>query len=360
MSTARHRGGSSTRFPHPTRAAALLLVIATILELLGRLIHSTGVTVAAAAALGAVIGDAALSPRIAGLKVSRTGPDRLALAVPSTVALTIMSPSGRGGGRRSIVLIDRHPALSTARVVTPSLRAASRASATYRVVPELRGRWEDAGEIVVEAFSPLGGFVRRRHVPVTGELLVHPAPAVPYRLPDIAAGVATGATLSPRSGVGTDFYGIREWRSGDAASAVHWRASARRNRLVVTERERPASSALVIGCDRPAPAAVWEPALGRCAATAVAALRAGRKVVLVAQHGTTAPTTARDVLDWFADVGPVPLEDRGRLPAALKDAGGGATLLWLSDRAGTEIAATARHAGATAVVAPLSESGAFR
>ncbi|MBV9485146.1 MAG: DUF58 domain-containing protein [Frankiaceae bacterium] len=360
MSTARRGRGSNVRIPHPTRAAALLLVIATILELLGRLIHSTGVTVAAAAALGAVIGDAALSPRVAGIGVYRVAPDRMALGVPATVQLHVTAPGGRFAGRRSVVLIDRHPALSAAQVLTPAMRSGGRASATYRTVAQRRGCWQDAGDITIEAFSPLGGFVRRRRVAVSGELLVHPAPAVPYRLPEIAAGAPSGSSPSPRSGGGVDFYGIREWREGDATTAVHWRASARRNHLVVMERERPAHSALVVVCRRPAAADVWEPALGRAAATAIAALRAGRSVVLVGRHQTALPGNARDVLDWFAGVDAEPFDDPAQLHDALRRNGGAATMLWLSESDTAQLSAEARLARPIAVVTPLLDAGVGR
>ena len=36
-----------------------------------------------------------------------------------------------------------------------------------------------------------------------------------------------------------DFYGVREWRSGDGRRLVHWRRSARLDRLVVRQFERP-------------------------------------------------------------------------------------------------------------------------
>ena len=129
--------------------------------------------------------------------------------------------------------------------------------------------------MTLEAHSPLGGFVRRRAPRLRVAQWVHPAPARPVPLPDLASAPKAHRRVEPRR-ERHGFYGIREWRSGDPASTVHWRASARRNQLVVMDRERPRTPPVVLV--GPAIRAVragssrW-PAR---AATAVAACRAGR------------------------------------------------------------------------------------
>jgi hypothetical protein len=65
-------------------------------------------------------------------------------------------------------------------------------------------------------------------------------------------GVAAGARR--RTGVQEgDFYGLRDWRSGDPRNRIHWRTSARRQTLTVRQYERRRQSELLLVVD------LWEP-----------------------------------------------------------------------------------------------------
>jgi uncharacterized protein (DUF58 family) len=50
-----------------------------------------------------------------------------------------------------------------------------------------------------------------------------------------------------------DFYGVREWRSGDGLRLIHWRSSARAGKLVVRQFERPRSRDVAVVLD------LWQP-----------------------------------------------------------------------------------------------------
>jgi uncharacterized protein (DUF58 family) len=50
-----------------------------------------------------------------------------------------------------------------------------------------------------------------------------------------------------------DFYGLREWRPGDARNRIHWRTSARRRALTVRQYERRHDAGLVLIVE------LWEP-----------------------------------------------------------------------------------------------------
>ncbi|HVT22932.1 MAG TPA: DUF58 domain-containing protein [Mycobacteriales bacterium] len=347
------------RLPRPTRATTLLLTIAATLEVLGQLINSTGVAIAAAAAVGAVISDAFLAPRVTFAQVHRRTPPRMAVGVPAKVELAVVGSGKRVSGRRPVVLIDRAPGLELGRYVIPSIRAGERAVADRAAMPLYRGHWEHGGRVEIEAFSPLGGWVRRNRVPIADAVWVHPAPAVPLRLPEVSTGEIYGRTSMARSGSGHDFYGIREWRPGDATTAVHWRASARRNQLVVMERERPGHPTLVVVVSPFAEGEESEQLLARVAATAVQALRDGRGVVLVAESTADAVTRPIDVLDWFAALDPA--RDPDGMRRAMQLAGTGAGVVWFG--AGPlppHLAAAARAAGAGSVSAARTLAGAAR
>jgi uncharacterized protein (DUF58 family) len=231
------------------------------------------------------------------------------------------------------VLIENYPAEPPVRVMTPPLRRGGQAVVALRVTPLHRGYWEQAGEDRIEAYSPLGGFVRRSRIShkFAAPRWVHPAPVAPIPIPDTALGASTDAAGSSRSGPGIEFFGIREWRSGDSASSVHWRASARRNQLVVMDRERPAKAALVVVVGPATAGPSWEHAVARAAATAVAARRSGQPVTLVCGAATATPESRNDVLDWFAELGETPAADSDDpIAGALRAHGPGATILWLA------------------------------
>ncbi|HWA65964.1 MAG TPA: DUF58 domain-containing protein [Mycobacteriales bacterium] len=336
--------------PRPTRSTSLILLLAALLELLGRLIHSTGVTLAAAAGVGAVIGDWLLTPGAALDSVERHTPARMAVGVETTVQLSVTSRGARIGGRRPVVLIDHAPGLDVGRFVTPALRAGERAVGQRTAMPLRRGCWADGGRVDLEAYSPLGGWVRRSRVRLPETGWVHPAPAPPLRLPDPTSGELYGRGGSSRSGGGVDFYGIREWRAGDARSAIHWRASARRNELVVMERERPGHPTLLVVVAPLGAGDGPESLLARVAATALHALRDGRSVVLLADGPAVTVSRPTDALDWFAAVDPVRPVTTEQLRAGLQAAGGGAIVLWLGAASPEALGIAARGGGAGAVV----------
>lgn len=65
-----------------------------------------------------------------------------------------------------------------------------------------------------------------------------------------------GASAAPQRGRGDEFYGLREYSSGDSLRAISWRASARLGALVVRENAAPRAGILMIVLsmpDRPAP-----------------------------------------------------------------------------------------------------------
>lgn len=111
-----------------------------------------------------------------------------------------------------------------------------------------------AGEVRVTLTDPFGLVTVHASavVPSTTEVL----PAVPrIRRRGLAAGWAVEAgEAARRAGDGVEVLGVREYRRGDPLRAVAWRASARRDQLVVRELEDPARVRVRV-CVAPGP---WE------------------------------------------------------------------------------------------------------
>ena len=126
--------------------------------------------------------------------------------------------------------------------------------------------------------GPLGLAIARVTHRAPCDVLVLPVPSQPFDL--VLWGSAdSGKVFAAPAGI--ELAGLREWRTGDRARDISWRATARRGGApVVVERGEPLAPAVRIVLH--GPAAVpggdpgWEPLLGRVAATVLAAHRHGR------------------------------------------------------------------------------------
>jgi uncharacterized protein (DUF58 family) len=344
--------------PRPTRGAASLLALAVGLELVGRVLGSRGLTLVAAGFIGTLVAAALLTPRISGATITLDAPARLVAGTESFIGLQAGGPTGR---RRvgPFLITDTTPAYAETAVMTPTLRPGERVVATFPVRPPSRGHWPEC-TVTVEAVSPLGGFVRHRSVTLAGALWVHPAAASSLSLPSLGTLRTRHGSRSRRSPAGTEIAGLREWRPGDQAARVHWRASARRNQIVVMERDDNQRIAVVVATGTTGEGDGWEVTVARTAATAVEALRGGHSLALVSAGSTVTTGTARDVLDHFAELAAPGSTPAAAVASALHRAGPGAVLVWLStEPPPADVVAVVRAASATLRSAlPRGERGA--
>jgi uncharacterized protein (DUF58 family) len=113
------------------------------------------------------------------------------------------------------------------------------------------------------------------------------------------------SVAAPRSGTGTELFGVREYRPGDALRRIHWRSSARLGELVVREFEPPGVQTLGILCD-PSPASreVADQIARIAASEAWDCMRDGGRVMLWAPGlEPSLPAEARSfwsLLEWLA------------------------------------------------------------
>jgi uncharacterized protein (DUF58 family) len=345
----------SAWLPRPTGGAASLLALAVGLELVGRVLGSRGLTLVAAGFIGTLVAAALLTPRISGTTITLDGPARMVAGAESFIGVQVSAPAGR---RRvgPFLLTDTTPAYAETAVMTPALRPGERVVATFPVRPPLRGHWPGS-TVSVEAMSPLGGFVRRRTVTLPGSTWVHPSGARSLPLPSLGSLRTRDGSRTRRSPAGTEIAGLREWRPGDPAARVHWRASARRNQIVVMDRDDNQRIAVIVATGRAGQGDGWEHAVARTAATAVEALRGGHSLALLSADSAVTAGTARDVLDCFAELAEPASTPGAAIASALHRAGPGAVLVWLStEPAPVDVAVALRAASATLVSAlPLGD-----
>ena len=109
---------------------------------------------------------------------------------------------------------------------------------SYQAIPSLRGVYT-FDQATMDSSDPIGLYFFETTLDGSNDIVVHPASAL--------APSATNGQLgargqeeqdgSIRRGEGVDLHGVREYMQGDGLRRVHWRASARRDKLVVVEYE---------------------------------------------------------------------------------------------------------------------------
>ncbi|TDN45640.1 uncharacterized protein (DUF58 family) [Curtobacterium flaccumfaciens] len=121
--------------------------------------------------------------------------------------------------------------------------AGERRTARMRFAPFRRGRRVSAG-VAVRAFGPLGLAARQRVLDAPAELVVTPPFRSRRHLPSRLARLREldGETTLQLRGHGTEFDSLRDYVRGDDVRSIDWRATARRQDLVVRtwrpERDR--------------------------------------------------------------------------------------------------------------------------
>ncbi len=113
--------------------------------------------------------------------------------------------------------------------------AQARQSTSYRTEFERRGLYRYYG-LKVDTRFPFAFFVKSRRYEAPAELVVYPAIQPVGQLP-LEARSLLGEITRPRSGAGRDFHSLRDYRIGDDARDIHWKRSARENRLMLREYE---------------------------------------------------------------------------------------------------------------------------
>lgn len=139
--------------------------------------------------------------------------------------------------------------------------------------------------------------------------LIHPKPTHVERVPVAPAAGYGSDTRSARAGEGEEFHSLREFRTGDALRSVAWRASARRNQLMVKQFVAASPARLLIELDlarTPELAEVDERSISSAAGIALAATRTGIAVAVQELGGGmivsmgAGPAQATRVLDELA------------------------------------------------------------
>ncbi|HKA68390.1 MAG TPA: DUF58 domain-containing protein [Actinomycetes bacterium] len=272
----------------------------------------TGILAVQAGLVGLVAIDLLLAGSVRALRLTRSGAESVRLGEPAEVSLAVSNP-----GRRLVrgQLRDAWPpsagALNSRHRI--SVPAGGRRSVTTVLRPHRRGD-RRADRVTVRALGPLGlaGRQRSHLVPWTVRVLppFHSRRHLPSRLARLRE--LDGRTLILVRGQGSEFDSLRDYVLGDDVRSIDWRATARRQNVVVRtwrpERDRHILVVLDTGrtsAGRVGDAPRLDAALDAALLLAALATRAGDRVDLLAYDRTVRASVqgagAAEVLPAFVN-----------------------------------------------------------
>ncbi len=306
------------------RAVLLALLGVLPVVLVPRLLT---VLLVALALLVLIAADLVLAAPVAGLRLSRRGDTVVRLTQQAHVDLVVANPSGRAlrGALRDAWVPS---AGASPGVQSLDVPAGGQRVLTTTLLPTRRGDREP-DRVTVRSLGPLGVAGRQgRHV-VPWAVRVQPSFAsrkfLPERLSRLR--ILDGQQAARVRGQGTEFDSLRDYVEGDDARSIDWRATARRQEVVVRtwRPERDRQVLLVVDTGRTSAGRVGDAprldaALDAALLLAALASRAGDRVDLLAldRRVRVAVTGARqDVLARFTEamalLEPALVESDGRL-----------------------------------------------
>jgi uncharacterized protein (DUF58 family) len=160
----------------------------------------------------------------------------------------------RNEGRRTtpLILFEDHVPPSfgrSARAVLPGIPAEQQQVVSYLVSCRKRGRYE-LGPARLQLTDPFGLARMTAELPDTDELIVYPEIEDLSAKPVAAYGSGSGE--SPFNRIfrgGREFYGMREYMTGDDLRRIHWPSTARTGELMIRQEEVARRSVVTILLD---------------------------------------------------------------------------------------------------------------
>ena len=228
-------------------AGSWLFGALTLAGISARCIASPPVTVGDEMEIPIEISNPGISPRFHVVASLRLPPDLGPVVDEET------GPDDRA--HSSAFLRRRRRSRSSASAIAPLVQGRGRTRCVARVQTYRRGL-HSVGPITLAHDDLLRLSSVRKQIPGSHELIVYPRP-LGASLGALLSGdrVGTDGIAQNRGSTdGADFFGLREYRSGDEWRRIHWPTSARAGALVVVERDAFSAVSLLLLIDITAPA----------------------------------------------------------------------------------------------------------
>lgn len=183
---------------------------------------------------------------------------------------------------------------SRPRFVLDRVEPRGRREVTYSVRSEVRGRYR-LGPLAIRLTDPFGMCELQRSFSARDTLVVTPPvwplPAVTLSGEWTGSGESRARSLAS---AGEDDAGVREYRQGDDLRRVHWRSTARLDRVMVRREEQPWQARATLLLDSRAmahvgdgPTSSFEWAVAAAASVGLHLLRSGYHLRLLTDTGAT-------------------------------------------------------------------------
>ncbi|MCL7714396.1 DUF58 domain-containing protein [Stenotrophomonas mori] len=244
----------------------LFLAALLVLMLLGALNYNNNPALLLALLLAAAALASALQAhlQLAGLRVEAASADPVAAGTPLRLRLALARHDRRP--RRGLRL-DAATAGTVAELIVDDRTEAD------LWLPTARRGWLELPRIRVSTLQPLGLVRAWSWVWPEAPLLVYPAPEADAPPLPTGGGGATRARPDPH---GDELEQLRPYRAGDARRHIAWRHSARRDTLLVRDRQRPQGATVLLDWSALAPLP-YEQRIARLARWVDEAERLGRR-----------------------------------------------------------------------------------
>ena len=289
----RHFPGFAIR---ATRAFWVFLVAVPLLALAALNTGNNALYLLLSLALGAFVASGALSRHtLRCVRASVRQPGEIFAGAPVTLEVDIANASPWLPAAGVVVRLTDMPGHALAPTVPP------RATATARLVTVFAHRGRHAlPALRVEVRLPLGFFVKAVHLEQVVEVLAYPRrfAGAAARFSGVgAARIAAAAGALVRGG---EVEQLREFRPGDDRRDIHWKQTARQQRMIVVERRERVRPAHYLVLDRQLPRrddaallARFEDLVSEVATAALDRIRHGDAVGLAIGGSVTPPQAGR-------------------------------------------------------------------
>lgn len=198
-----------------------------------------------------LLASALSAPQELSLQVTRTL--SLERALPGQPVQVNLLVTNTGAGVHELLLHDTLPPNST--LISGSnrrmLSLKKGQSLHWSYTFSARRGFHAFTHIEASASDPFGLHTIQKTYPTTGQVLILPAPPRVRRIVirTRATRVYAGNIPARLGGAGVDFFGVREYQTGDPQSAINWRVSARHSEALFAneyEQERVADVGIIV------------------------------------------------------------------------------------------------------------------
>ncbi len=292
--------GFGAKFPgFSLRPTGAFWVFIAIVPLVGVAALNTGnnaLYLLLSLSLGAFVASGVFSRHtLSRLRVSLAAPKEAFAGAAVPLQLTVLNGSRWVPAALVVCRLVGMPGRTVVHLVAPR----GRASATLPTMFARRGRHR-LPAVQVEVRLPLGFFVKSVRWPQQSEILVYPR--------RVRVGVVRRTGLDRRESTsapgrrrrGGEVEALREFRAGDDRRDIHWKQSARQQRIVVMERRERSVPSSFLALDRQLPRRDdaellqrFEDLVSEVASSALDELKRGRAVGLVIGGTVTPPGAGR-------------------------------------------------------------------